>query len=434
MPDQKTNITPENVILAPVLHQLWEGLRERERLRTILGVFSSDAYEVGAAKAKKDPTALIIEIDRAEKVLLRDLVGLFDHVKVALQKFGGQTGKLRPFELFKPFAVAKALIDNSGTATIGHSALVSRRPDEGGDPMLHDVVFTMTVEGRMYRQMELVHDLLQFWEFFLRHQTSLECTNFCRACRTFLLGRVSMTIFQDAVTNLMPSPQSAATTASAEIHAADIKRRLEKIARHLSEQERHRRALHVFTAGDIPPASPKHKLHYDAMNIYHDELSLILSELVHLGDNVKKWLHVSTGSAKEMDIIEKMIPFRVASCFVNTEKHGIRAKNKTALFELTVMVLHAQEQRLSPGDQIRDQIAIINYDGQPWQASTLIDDLLQIWELFLRNHTSVDTATLRAEIAKRLRASQGLSQYEIKIDSGIEAYLDQRATERRNLG
>jgi hypothetical protein len=185
--------------------------------------------------------------------LLRDLVELFDHVKLALQKSGDQPGKLGPIELFKPFAVAKTLIDDPGKATIRRYALVSHHPDGGGDPMLYDVVFMITLEGRVYRQMELVHDLLQFWEFFLRRQTSLGCADFCRACRTCLLGRVSMTIFRDAITNLILSPQSAAVTASAKMHAADIERRLEKVARRLAEQERRRTALHVFTGGAISP-------------------------------------------------------------------------------------------------------------------------------------------------------------------------------------
>ncbi len=395
-----TEVQPnEDPLLKPLFLKIFEGFRQREEARVALGSHSTAEYRPGAEGAP-EVESLVNKVSSAELELLRDLVGLFAQVETALRDSGEGPGKLAVVTHFKPYQIAFLLI---GEATfVRRYALVSRSPENGDPEFIHDVIFTTETDRRSWRQIDLVYDLLQYWELFLRHQTPLRCTAFCNGCRRYLLPRVSTSIFRDAISKLCPATSNVTSKSDATRVALrmDIERRLDKIARRLTEQESKKKAIQEFTAGNMNPSSPMHTDLNRARLLYSDELSLILSELVHLHDNVAKLLKANRVSKHQLDIVEKMNPYRVASCFVNTEKHGIRGKTKTAAFDLFSEFLHQRDGVPSEMDQIVDLIPIINYDGQAWQAPDLIEDLLQLWELFLRNHTDVDTSRVSDRIGK----------------------------------
>ena len=169
--------------------------------------------------------------------------------------------------------------------------------------------------------------------------------------------------------------------------------------------------------------------------LYFDDATFLLSELVHLVDNVGKWLLADRKTKQELSVIEDLKPFRVASCYVNTQKHGVRGRNKATAVEDIVVHFLAPSGRASAKEDFRivDAVTLINYEGDAWQATSLADDLCQLWELFLRNHTSVNTREFRVELAKLLLKRKELSVYSTRLPDGIKPYLQEWADDRKHL-
>ena len=63
----------------------------------------------------------------------------------------------------------------------------------------------------------------------------------------------------------------------------------------------------------------------------------------------------------------------------------------------------------------------------------LEDDLVQAWEIWLRNYTDIDTRRFREEIGKLLSAQRELTTYTWEIPKGLEAYAAKLSKERSTL-
>jgi hypothetical protein len=430
--------TSENPVIAPRLHEIFDALRRRGEVRRRLEHYSASDYRPNSGAVGAEIASVIGDLASQERCMLRGLVDLKDDVERAIQLSGTLSNATNLMRAFRAFEISKIILNPEGRLLDHHYAVISRRSDTGIADPITEIIGTVTIDGRRWRQFEVALDLLQYWELLLRNQTDLKCSEFSEATRKVLLGRVTRTVFGDGIFRRLDaqlgSPTPSSNMKAAPIVQADIARRLDGVSLHLAEVEIRRNELKNFSARDLDCSSSSHQSLKRAERLYHDELTHLLSELVHLCDNLKKWLKVNRRSRHALCIVENMRAYRVASCYVNTSKHGVRGRNKTsALADIAPTVLVGDAKAQTANDQILDSMLTINYEGEPWAASELVDDLVQLWELFLRNHTTVDTSNFRVEIGKRLLAQQKLSTYTLPLPEETKAYLKSLSDERRTL-
>lgn len=92
------------------------------------------------------------------------------------------------------------------------------------------------------------------------------------------------------------------STKAHEITQKEVEERLSKIAFYFEERNSVRKNLERFTEGDYKPASPQFEEMKRVLDrIESAELSL-LSELVHLTDNVKKYFKAHGLNQKELAV------------------------------------------------------------------------------------------------------------------------------------
>ncbi|WP_145093337.1 hypothetical protein [Anatilimnocola aggregata] len=205
------------------------------------------------------------------------------------------------------------------------------------------------------------------------------------------------------------------------------------ICRRLREYDEKRTALTEFTPSDLDLKSPKHAGFMLASANYSDHLTSVLSELVHLNDNVSKWLQSVRQSKHQTNVIEKMKPKAIAGCFVNTAKHGLRSDSKNAVIDFKALIFGEETVAGQTSDKILDETAIINFDGKGFDAATIIDDLLQLWDLFLRYHTDVDSTKLQEVLAVRFHQRIGTKRYSLVLGPGFAKRLEELNDERASM-
>jgi hypothetical protein len=202
----------------------------------------------------------------------------------------------------------------------------------------------------------------------------------------------------------------------------------------LDELEIREQAFQGFVVADNEQSSPRAQDLKRAVRLYHDEINLLLSELVHLIDNVKKYLRAFSGTAEGIKTVEELKLYRVASRYVNTRKHGASGRNKSSAFaDLNYIVAAKEGTEMAPSDPLKGVGFFINYDGNAWNPIELVEDLVQAWELFLRNHASVDTSEFRVGLGRRMLRRSQLSEYSAPLPAGLETVLKERAEEYSQL-
>jgi hypothetical protein len=401
--------TSENQATAQTLRDIVACLGRREEIRVALGNESKAGYDAQSGAVSEAIAGLIRTLKSEEWSLLGLLVGLLENVERSLRASGTSIGSLDPIRHFKPFQMANRILATDANTLKHHYSILSRSTAEHAKGPIEDIVFTAADDDRVWQTFDVALDLLQYLELFLRHQTKLECADLSRGVRRSRWRRAPGTVFRDALTREIKTITSrklaGADRRTADAQREEISKRLERVLMHLTERETRRTQLERFTPRDQEPSAPSYKDLERQVQLYHDELSLLLSELVQLHDNVFKWLKAHRRSQHELSIVERLPPYRVAACYVGPAKHGGRDRNKTSALGDDVIEFLSDSEGPG-GPHLIDADPIINYEGERWQGSIIVDDLIQLWELFLRNHTDVDTTTFRVEIGKRLAPPQ----------------------------
>lgn len=436
-----TNATEigENAILRPHFLQVVECANRRTDHQNRLRAYAASDYSSETSEHRDTVRALVTAIEAEEKSLLSTLTELLSVVERALRQSSASTSALDLIRAFEPFRVAKLILDHQPQPGEYYCIITSfgEGTAEYAEGNIYDVVFVLRDGHRVWRVADVAADLLQYWEIFLRNQTSLECTAFCLAVRKYLHRRVSATVLNDALVALLPSAISAASVSSPEAEASrkDIQDRLTRIFSHLKERERRRSELEHFTGRDLDPKTKRHKEFRHIAGLYRDEESSLLSELVHLHDNMKKWLRVRGRPMTDIALVERMRPYRIAGCVVNTLKHGIRGRRKkNATWDVdAIIVSHSGNEGVPENDRIVDVRHMINYDGDLVSAAQLIEDLAHLWELFLRNHTDLDTSEFRRVFGALEEARVGMVTKVFALPEGLEAEARKTAAQLKAL-
>ncbi len=316
---------------------------------------------------------------------------------------------------FKPFQLAIQIAEDDKHSPRKGQLVLSKRGSNGAPGAVARVIFTREVGGVFISLFMLALDMLQILELRLRFQAVHPCESFCQGLHDSLQVRLRDSISLDKLIKTS-HPKSLATekVASKLIVAlgADIKDRLRKISRGLEQVSKHQ--VKMQSHGD--------EQHRAERELYADELEVLLSELVHLNDNLQTWLKATNQDQNVIKIVEELECYRAASCFVNTRKHGLRGRSAGAFADYEFVVL--VEGKPYAFD------LLVNFKGKAWAASTLISDLIQIWDVFLKYHVELDLSEFRSSIEKHRLAKVGHVTYKYNLGEAIDNDLAQKASER----
>lgn len=407
-----------------------QHLRQREQHRLKLSSCSVVAYKPEAAGAEM--TRLLDGMRQEEALALSDLVLLRDDVAAYCRGTGKGDSDLAVVDAFHALQSAKTIVADCSDSK--HSYAVVSRAGDGTvvRNSIHDVRFFIELGTRSYQVLELVLDLLQFWEIFLRYHTSLDLKEFSTHVREGLVGRVTDNVLYQAITRrLVPVSEPVPASASAEVLQAEIRQRLGNVAFYIEEREILRPGLAKYTGRTFCDPSNENAKR-DRTRILNVETSL-LHELVHLADTVQKWLD-KQGRASELVVVERLRPYRIGANLVNVLKHGVRGRSQDcAVIELDVLIWARAGDVASPDDTLQDVVALVNYGGDLFQPSQIIEDSCQVWELFLRHHLPLSLTEFRVRLGRILLSKKGLSTYSAPIPAGLDVWAQQEADRRKRL-
>lgn len=406
-----------------------QHLRLREQNRLKLTSYSQVDYKPGAVGAE-EIERLLNAVMKEEKLSLTELVFLRDEV-AAYCRASGTEKDLRAADEFRAIQSAKTIVSGCPDSKQYYTIISKIGGGPAGQDSIHDVRFFVELGTSSYQVLELVQDLLQFWEIFLRHHTNFDLKDFSRDIRAQLLGRISDTVFcQAGIRQLVPVSEPASVSDSVEVLQAEIITRLENVAFYLEEREILRPGLAKYTGRTFGDPSNKNAKR-DAKRIRNVETSL-LYELVHLADSVRKWLD-KQGRVSELTVMERFRPYRIGANLVNVLKHGVRGRNHDcAVIDYSLLLFKKTGKISTPDDSLGDIIPIVNYNGELFSLTEMIEDISQLWELFLRHHSPLSLTEFQVRLGRILLSRKGMSTYTFTIPD-LEVSAQQEADRRKRL-
>ncbi|WP_417380623.1 hypothetical protein [Gimesia sp.] len=400
----------EDPTLTPVFLEIFDLLNSRK-----------DTLKwIGSLGAPEDESEHVIDkLDRAEVALLRSIVSLADAVESVFAAKGAPTSSTNLVRNCKPFLIACQFIESATDASKEIHVILRNLDADRKEGSIAEVIFAKQYNEQRIPQFGLALDLLQYWELLLRNESDIACDEFCRGVRQILSRRITTLLQYDSLLckipkNVTASPQSPLF----DVLAKDITDRLERISIRLDQVDSLQNFFRSKPKTDFPRIL-KHK-----RILLSDELTVVLSELYHLSDNVRKFLKANNEDLQQLKFFEDLPCFHAAGCFVNTHKHGIRGRNKTSAFADYEIVIE-NEGKLQFVD------LIINYKGNAWQACLLIEDLLQVWEIFIRYYTTIEFPDFRERIGSKFASKASLSTYTCELGESIGQDLERKSTERK---
>ena len=409
----------EEPTLGPAFRQIFVHLRRREELRKLL--VNHDDPKGGSYPEQTDEVIedLVQKLGTEEVNLLSSLTSLANVTESTLRAKGASLNATHLIHSFKPFEFACSVVRaGANTSARYHAILCEINENKRKDPIA-EVLFAHVHDGQAVSQFGLALDLLQYWELTLRNQTELQCEEFCNGVRKSLWNRIKTSHNSDKIVKLIPGiEQSISPRVSVEAIVKDVSDRLSRVILRLEQMDSLQAEFRSHSSNDFSIKLKRQRL------LYEDELATVLSELVHLSDNLEKWLVANNRDRKDLRVVEQLNCYRAASCFVNTRKHGVRGRGKTSAVGEYEVVAKDENKKIVFVD------LMINYKGEGWQATRLIDDLLQAWELFIRYYTSIDISVFRRDIGIRFASREKLSIYTSDLGESITNNMVQRSTER----
>jgi hypothetical protein len=204
---------------------------------------------------------------------------------------------------------------------------------------------------------------------------------------------------------------------TSEVLESEVVFRLKRVMRRIDQMDKLKKTLRSRSEAHIQKDSQ------GIRELIFDELDHVLSDLVHLTDNVSKWFRATNQTPDSLSVVEDLTCYRVAACYVNTCKHGSRGKNKASANVVGQLCMSVE-------DKVVAVDLLINFKGEAWTASLLIDELLLIWELFLRSHTDLDISHFRRSVAARIATREDNTRYEVTFEEPFDSDLKEKWNER----
>ena len=401
------------------------------------------------APKRQDFANLLASIQAEEIAIFQKLVALKDNVERYFAANGLNKKEIEMIAAFKPFQLALHFIkkreqEQNGTPPKGSYYSLIFKNDSSLSAEMTPVVAYVSfagADGDLFPVVELILDLLKIWDMFLLNHTEIDIKEF----ENRILNVKNRNTVHSA-----PLPREFMSTAAKAVkrqHTTtavsdkrkitlekDIIDRLNTIAFHFEERDTLSKELKQYKGADLESSSARYENLKRLLTRIEQQEVDALYELVHLQDNVKKYLVAIGSRLADIKAIDEFRSFRVAANYVNTHKHGIRGRNaKSAKHDYTYFFFDRKGDKSSPDDPIVGVGNVINYDGSLTPATDIILNLIIAWEMFIKYHTQIDIFTFNRRIeAVRLR-HQGEVMYSTPIPDGLTKDAKRLSDERKKL-
>jgi hypothetical protein len=422
---------------------------ERDNLCSELPLYTRVDTESETIKSK-DLRRLLARIQNEEFNIFHELVYLKGDVDKYFNVFGLNIKETGMVVEFKPYRIAANFVDTQRTqesngvpANKKYYTLVfkvSEGKSASNNPITAYISF-INYEGNLIPSIDLILDLIKIWDMFLINHTDIDVKDFeqrfhnvknrqtvysAPAPKCFVQSIAKVT--GDKVTKLTMSKKKETAIET------DILNRLKSIAFHYEERDNLNNELMQYTKADLLPKSDRSKDLERLLTRIQNQEIYALYELVHLQDNIKKYLDVFGFRRGEICVVDEFKSFRIAANFANTHKHGVRGRNaKSSKIDYNYFFFERKGCAIAPGDPIIGVEPVINYDGNLNPSRDIILDLIIIWQLFLKYHTKIDIEPFNKNI-KSVRARHEVeSVYSTPIPKGMIDDAKRLADERKNL-
>ncbi len=353
--------------------------------------------ETDLASSTNKVHELISSIDKEEKSIFQELLLLKTNAECYFGK-----DNLKMIAGFKPYKIImeatktkenRELADNKKFCTIVFN--------EDVDKNIVGYISLNHYLDREFASIDVINDIISIWMLFLQKNTDVNIDSFkeqiiiSRGKRSLYSGSLPYGVISFVRETIQPKkPDSEVKKKEKEVIKRNMVDRFMNIKFRYEELEASNTKLSQFTISDTKIESTN----YEQLESLKKRIILqeqdLLSELVHLLDNIKKYFKVYSLSFTELDVIGKFNPFSIASNYVNSIKHGIEGKRKTSELKYISYVFLQKGESQSRNDNIVKSISIINdCFGGLVQSDELVEALIVIWRLFLRNHTDLNPET-----------------------------------------
>ena len=433
----------EKAVLAR-LNEIADHFAIRENLCGQLSLYKQADRNLQTPKTQ-DFDNLLSSIHTEEVVIFQNLVALKDDVERYFNAHGLKKNEIEMVTTFKPFRLATNFIKTKEKLF----TLITKVDPSVPSDMTPFLAY-ISIAGKdpdLFPVIELILDLIRMWDMFLVNHTKIDTRKFEQDTWSVKNRKtVHSSPLPKGFISIVPKPLVAGSFKS--LHTAisesderkktlerDITDRLNLIAFHFEERNLHSKSLRQFSTADHQSQSTRYAdLERLLTRIEKEEIDA-LYELVHLEDNIKKYLAVIGSEPKEINAIDKFKSFRIAANYVNTHKHGIRGKNsKTAKHDYTFFYSQKMGEDDSHDDPIIGVENIINFDGNIFQTTNIILDLIIAWEMVIKYHTKIDAGTYFQRIDKvREENSRGAKTYKSPPLNGLIKDAKRLSDERKKL-
>ncbi|MHB8845428.1 MAG: hypothetical protein ACYC7L_11865 [Nitrospirota bacterium] len=396
----------------------------------------------------KDLENLLTVIQNEEISICHELVAIKDDVEKYLSANGLNKKEVEMVSAFKPFRLAAKFANQKELEKIDkesnkkyYSLVFENNAALSKDitPVIAYVSFVDDDE-KLISVIDLILDVTKIWGMFLLHNADINTAEFEGKLlsvinrRTLYSSPTPKDYAQTIAEAFKGKPMVAVVCEKKRAIEKDIYERLGGIAFYYEERDDLNKELAQYTGVDVNPSSVKYgNLQRLLFQIKTQEVNA-LYELVHLKDNVSKYLEAFGSGVDDIKVIDEFKLFRMAANFVNTHKHGIRGRNaKSAKHDYTVFAFKRKGDKSSPDDPIVRVINYINFDGILTPARDVILYLIKAWQMFLKYHTKIDLDPFSRRISMVRSRHEGESTYSTPMPQGLIKDAKRKAEERKKL-
>jgi hypothetical protein len=388
-------------------------------------------------------------IQNEELHIFQELINLKFKVEKYFNKLELKEKEIDMVTMFKPYQIVSdflsAEIEQKSNDIPAkkefYSLVYKQNKDEiNSNPKLFTYISYLNFKNESFPSINLILDLIKIWGLFLTHHTEIDIKEFEQKIGIVKNKHSIYSKYVPKNTNQIIAKITGQIGTNLSIKEKekiaierDILEKLDNIAFHYEEIDSFNKQLLQYTATDLSPNSVKNKDFSKLETRIINQENDILSNLVHLSDNIEKYLRVLNLDKKEINVVEQFKPFRIASNYVNTLKHGIKKGKKSSMIDYIVYVFNQKGSSPAQDDPFIGVMPIINdYNGDLNPSKDIIKNLITIWELFIRNHTEIKTESFK-NISSIDSKNNYKSVYSCSIPDGMIVDAKKLSDERNKL-